>query len=483
MTTRRQFIKMAGAGALIPSAWSQGSMAAPATPGSVTTPLQTGEVVVDLAGTLIKTLGYNGQIPGPEIRITEGERLRVPVTNTISESTLVHWHGISLVNNMDGTKLVQDPIAPGDRFDYDFVVPEAGSHWYHSHYGMQADMGMYGALIVEPRHEPLSYDREYTLVLDDWSDGIETGQSHGSDLAPTPEEEQATAPTGRRAGGYGSFSGGLAAWEDFEDELANTVSFGGRAYPFMLVNAKPPADPAIFDVKRGERIRLRVINAAADTAFRFAVAGHKMTVTHTDGMPVQPVDTDTIRIGMSERYDVIITADNPGAAQIGFMPEGKNGFGRAILRYTDAATSSLPPADFQPPELEQQLLSYDDLTSIFPAKVARNSTPDRVYNMTLHHTNIDVEGLHPDDPIMVSKGEIIRFNIRNESDNWHPMHMHGHHFHLANAGRPLKDVAVVAPRGSEYTWEWHADNPGKWMIHCHNLYHMKDGMMRTIFYE
>lgn len=479
MTSRRQFIKMAGAGAMFPSAWAMRAAATPAAPGMVTVPFDVGEVVVDLAGTLVKTVGYNGTVPGPEIRIKEGETLRVPVTNNLSEPTLVHWHGISLINSMDGTKLVQDPIEAGDKFDYEFVVPEAGSHWYHSHFGKQADMGCYGALIVEPHNEDLSYDREYTLVLDDWTDGIEAGNSHD-----TSEEATAAIPApAARTGGSRRFSRDPSAWAAFEKEVADTVSFGGRSYPFLLVNAKPPADPAVFDVRKGDRVRLRIINSAADTAFRFAVDGHKLIVTHNDGMPVEPVETDTIRIGMAERYDVIIEANSPGIAQMGFLPEGKNGFGRALMRYVDAPDTTVPPVDAKPAELEKRLLTYDSLVSTFPAKVARGSVPDRVYNLTLHHTNIDVEGLEPDEPMMVSEGEIIRFNIRNESDNWHPMHMHGHHFHLANAGRPLKDTAIIAPRGGEYAWEWHADNPGKWMMHCHNLYHMKDGMMRLVYYE
>lgn len=466
MISRRKFLTMAGVGASVPITWAIGSSG-----GAVgaTVPIEVGKMTVDLAGTLVETLGYNGGLPGPEIRLKEGEVLRVPVVNKTSEQTLIHWHGISMENAMDGTPLTQDPIEPGGRFNYEFIVPEAGSHWYHSHIGVQADYGMYGALIVEPRHEDLSYDREYTLVLDDWGHGVKA----------KPVQASGAGSVGARVGGYGRYARQSQDWKEPEA----LINFGGRAYPFLLVNGRPAEDPAVFDVRRGDRVRLRVINAAADTAFRFAVADHRLTVTHSDGMPVEHVTVDTVRIGMAERYDVIFQANGSGLSQIGLLPEGKAGLGRAVLRYVDSAGTVAPPPDLRPAEFEKRMLSYDDLIGTFPAKVARNSAPDKVFNMTLHHTDIRIDGLGKDDPIVVAKGDIVRFNIRNESGNWHPMHLHGHHFHLANAGRALKDTAVVRSKDGELSLEWHADNPGKWMFHCHNLYHNKDGMMRGIYYE
>ncbi|WP_050595823.1 multicopper oxidase family protein [Rhizobium leguminosarum] len=242
-------------------------------------------------------------------------------------------------------------------------------------------------------------------------------------------------------------------------------------------------DPAVFDVRQGDRVRLRIINAGSDTAYRFAVSGHALTVTHSDGMPVEPVTVDTIRIGMAERYDVLIDAASPGLFQIGVLPEGKNGFGRALLRYAGVNFAAAPPVDEKPVELDRRLLDYADLRGTFPPKVRAGSNVTRTFNMTLRETDIDVEGLNRDDPIVVSTGDVVRFNIRNESANWHPIHLHGDHFHFANAGRPLKDTAIIRSKDGEMSWEWRADNPGKWMMHCHNLYHHKDGMMRNIIYE
>lgn len=465
--TRRELLMMAGAGAgaLALGACSGITLAGTSQLGPVTTlVLDAGQVRLDLEGTPVETWGYNGTVPGPEIRLREGETLRVPLRNGLSDPTTVHWHGISLVNAMDGAPfLTQAPVEPGAGFDYEFVVPEAGTHWYHAHVGHQLDRGLYGALIVEPRHEELSYDREYTLLLDDWRDGLddrpESSTGHG-------DHDATVSPA-------------------LPDDPRERVSFGGRFYPLTLVNTRPPADPFTLDVRRGERIRLRVINAAADTGFRFAIGGHRLTVTHTDGMPVQHVAVDAIRIGMGERYDVLLDADAPGAWQVGVMPEGRTGYGRAILRYLDAAGSTAPPPDLHPTELDGRLLTYDDLVNTGKQETPAAGSPDRTFALTLSGTDILADGLDPTEPFLVDSGEWVRFTLRNESMKWHPMHLHGHHFRVSTAGGngPIKDTAAVPARGGELTFDWRADNPGAWMFHCHNHYHMEDGMMRTVTYR
>lgn len=447
MITRRRFLAMAGAGAGL---LAVGGCSGPAT----TVGLDAAPVGLDLAGRIASTWGYNGAVPGPEIRVREGATLRVPVRNRLPEPTSVHWHGISLVNAMDGTPgLTQDPVAPGAGFDYEFVVPEPGTHWYHSHSGHQLDRGLYGAVIVEPRREELAYDREYVLLLDDWRDGLprEPGD-HSGHRMPTDDD-----PLGR-------------------------VSFGGRAYPLVLINARPPADPTVLEVRRGDRVRLRVINAAADTGFRFAVGGHRLTVTHTDGMPVAPVTVDAVRLGMGERVDVLLDAASPGAWPVAAVAEGRGGLGRAVLRYVDAPASAAPPVDARPPELDGRLLDYADLVGTSDPHVPVAGTPDRTVALTLQGT--DIGSPLGDGPIAVSAGQWVRFTLRNDSAKWHPMHLHGHHFRVTGPdGRgPRKDTAAVPARGGELTFDWRADNPGNWMFHCHNNYHMEDGMMRTITY-
>lgn len=457
--TRRQFLGLtAAAGAALLAGCSGGAppAAVPPAPGGLR--LAAAPMRVDLAGRRITTWGY-GTLPGPEIRLRAGDLLRVELENELPEDTTVHWHGLAPPNRMDGVpRLTQDPVAPGRRFTYEFPTPVAGSFMYHAHVGMQLDRGLYGPLVVEPRSEELAYDREYTLMLDDWRDGLDDHAGHRS-----PGDD-----------GDG----------DDDPDPGDAVSFGGRAYPLLLVNGRPPEDPPVLEARAGDRIRLRVMNIAADTGFRFAVAGHRLTITHTDGMPVEPVVVDALRLGMGERYDVLVgPVPRGGAWQIGVRAEGRSGWGRAVLRYTGSAASSPPPVAERPAELDGRLAGYEELLAREPLALPRG-TPDRHYDLVLSGTQIGGQS-HPDaDPLPVAEGEWVRLTMRNTSAKWHPMHLHGHHFQvLTPTGRgPVKDTVAVAARGGVVAFDFLATNPGDWLFHCHNHHHMEDGMVRVVRY-
>ncbi|TFV90265.1 multicopper oxidase family protein, partial [Blastococcus sp. CT_GayMR20] len=329
---------------------------------------------------------------------------------------------------------------------------------YHAHVGVQLDRGLYGPLIVEPRNEPLAYDGEYTLMLDDWRDGVDDHADHG-----TPAGEGVAQP---------------------DLDPTDVVSFGGRAYPLLLINGRPPDDPPVLQARPGDRLRLRVMNIAADTGFRFAVAGHRLTVTHSDGMPVEPVTVDALRLGMGERYDVLVDAVQPGGAwQVGVEPEGRAGWGRAVLRYSGSGSSGPPAVAERPVELDGRLLQYADLLAVEPLQLPAGA-PDRLYDLTLTGTQIGGQSYPDANPLPVTEGEWVRITMRNTSSKWHPMHLHGHHFQvLAPGGRgPVKDTVAVPARGGEVTFDFLAGNPGRWLFHCHNHHHMEDGMLRLVEY-
>jgi FtsP/CotA-like multicopper oxidase with cupredoxin domain len=414
-------------------------------------------MTVDLAGRTARTWGY-GTLPGPEIRLRAGDVLRVHVENELPEGTTVHWHGLAPPNAMDGVpRVTQQPIAPGETFTYEFETAVPGSFMYHAHAGMQLDRGLYGPLVVEPRSEPMAYDDEFVLMLDDWQDGLD--DAHAQHGAGTGEPGDDRDP-------------------------GQEVSFGGRRYPLLIVNGRPPDDPTVVEARRGDRIRLRVMNIAADTGFRFAIAGHRLTVTHADGMPVEHVTVDALRLGMGERYDVLVDLTQPGGAwQIGVQPEGRAGWGRAVLRYRDGGAAETPPPDERPAELDARLLQYGDLLAVAPLQLPAG-TPDRFYDLTLSGTQIGGQSYPDADPLPVAEGEWVRVTMRNTSAKWHPMHLHGHHFQvLATGGRgPVKDTVSVPARGGEVTFDFLATNPGRWLFHCHNHHHMEDGMVRVVEY-
>ena len=451
--TRRGFLAgSAAAGvALLTGCGATAPSAAPAVR------LRPAPMTLDLAGTEARTWGY-GTVPGPEIRLRAGEVLRVRVENGLPEDTTVHWHGLAPPNAMDGVPdVTQRPVAPGGEFLYEFPTPVAGSFMYHAHVGVQLDRGLYGPLVVEPRQEPLAYDREYTLMLDDWADGLDRHAAHGDEGpgAPTTTDPRAV------------------------------VSFGGRRYPVFLVNGRPPQDPMVVEGRRGDRLRLRVMNIAADTGFRFAVAGHRLTVTHTDGMPVEPVPVDALRLGMGERYDVLVDLRQEGGTwQISAQPEGRPGGTRAVLRYSGSPASSAPPAAERPGELDGRLVGYDALLATKPLALPAGE-PDRVFDLTLDGTQINGQSYPDADPLPVTDGEWVRLVLRNTGAKWHPMHLHGHHFQVRTpSGRgPVKDTATVPARGGEVAIDFLAANPGRWLFHCHNHHHMSDGMVRLVDYR
>ncbi|MGQ0631534.1 MAG: multicopper oxidase family protein [Sporichthyaceae bacterium] len=466
-------------------------------PGSAAGTLAAAPVEIDLAGTVVTTWAYNGVVPGPEIRLRRGEVLRARLTNALAEETTIHWHGITVPSAMDGVPYVsQAPVQFGEEFAYEFAVPDAGSHMYHAHVGHQLDRGLYGPLIVESdEDEPMAYDREYTLMIDDWRDGLGVTEAgvHGGGHSATP--------TGEPSGGGPRIRFGLgettpstgpsgAPADDTEPDAPTDAGanpgerLGGRVYPMYLINGRPAADPPTLEVRSGERVRLRLMNIAADTGFLVAIAGHSMTITHTDGAPVQPVTVDAVRLGMGERYDVVVSATNPGVWQLAAMPEAKRGFARAVLRYVEAPASTPPPLDLRPSELSGRQVGYDEL--VYAGSRDRPSgEPDREHELTLTSTSRINGQRYPDaDPLEVAAGELVRIRLTNTATIGHPMHLHGHPFWVATPGGngPLKDTALVDPNGGVASFDFVADNAGTWMFHCHNHYHMENGMARLFDY-
>ncbi len=413
---------------------------------------------IDLAGQRAATWAYGDTVPGPLLRATAGDRITVAVRNDLPQVTSVHWHGIRLRNDMDGVPgHTQEAIAAdGGTFTYDFITPDPGTYFFHPHVGVQLDRGLYAPLIIDDPAESGDFDKEWVVVLDDWLDGI----------MGDPDTELETL----RRNGSGMMGQG--------SEIA---------YPFYLVNGRPPADPETFQAAPGERVRLRIINASSDTVYRVALGGHRLKVTHKDGIPTLPKETDAIIIGMGERYDFSTTVGD-GAFPLVAMAEGKSGQAYAVLR--TSASAAAPPPDVQPDELARgilwaPLLSGDD--HVPRGQERAGDKADRTITIQLgvrggrYVWTMNGKTFEEADPFVVSRDEVVRIIWQNMSHMPHPMHLHGHSFRLTDGGS-WHDTVLVGPMGAVAA-QFVADNPGAWMMHCHNIFHAEAGMMATLGYR
>jgi FtsP/CotA-like multicopper oxidase with cupredoxin domain len=305
---------------------------------------------VEIGARRVSTCTYDGGLPGPEVRLRQGRPVRIRVDNDLEEPTTIHWHGIRLrENDADGVPgLTQDAIAPGDSYLYEFTPPDAGTFFFHSHAGMQLDRGLYAPLIVEAADETLDYHREAVLVIDDWLDGVNgtpeaqlealrvSGMAMHGMAGRGPAPAQPFGPVRGRRATSGVFMANLA--------LAGGLDADDVDHPLHLINGRPPEAPFQLDVRRGKRVRLRFINAAADTIYAVFVEGHELRVTHADGLPVEPVATDALLMGMAERFDALIEPRGEGGARVIAIPLGKRGRAVANMRLADSRGRT-PPAD------------------------------------------------------------------------------------------------------------------------------------------
>ena len=401
--------------------------------------------------------GFGGTSPGPEIRVLQGARVQRRLVNSLTQPTSVHWHGIRNDNAMDGVPdLTQAAVAPGDTFDYDFVAPDAGTYWYHSHFNTteQMDRGLYGALIVEEA-DALDIDREEVLILDDWL------------MQETGEVDP-----------------------DFEAQMSR--SHGGRNGNFVTTNSLyQPVLPA----KKNERMRLRLINAANARIFPLALQGLSGWVVAYDGMPLAKPERieDIFLLAPAQRIDLIVdvTASEGEAAalvwanqeqpqiQVGFEVKGE---ASSVAR---AAPLALPAND------EASMI---DLNSASQAKLvmaggAMGSLREAELNGEMKSFRQiagenqfwafnGVVGMTDEPLVDVGLGETVRLKIENETVFPHAMHLHGQHFReVLTDGTfgPMRDTILVDGRANAEI-AFVASNPGKWLFHCHMLSHQDAGM-------
>ncbi|WP_068397283.1 multicopper oxidase family protein [Kribbia dieselivorans] len=428
---------------------------------------------LDLAGREVTTWAYNGSVPGPLVRANAGDFLRLTLNNRLPADTTIHWHGLRLRNAADGVPgLTQDPVASGEKFVYEFTAPDPGTYFFHPHVGVQLDRGLYAPMIIDDPREPGAYDAEWIIVLDDWIDG--TGTTPDDVLEKLIADGGAADSGGMGGMDHGSM-GGMAAAGPWGDA-------GDVTYPYFLINGKPATDPDHLSAKPGQKVRLRVINAASDTIFAVALGGHRMMITHTDGHTVKPTEVGAFYIGMGERYDVIVTLAD-GVFPLVARPFGKTSGGQAMA-LVRTGKGSRPRADVKPAELAGTILIGSTLQPAESAKLPAKN-PDTTLDLSLEGSmkpyrwgmNGAVYGQN--EPLSVKEGQRLRINVTNATMMTHPLHLHGHTFALPSGLR--KDTVLLAPMQATAI-DLDADNAGDWMVHCHNIYHAEAGMMIALKY-
>ena len=410
-----------------------------------------------IAGKTVSTWAFGDTPSAGGLHVSAGDMLEATFVNKLPSHNTVHWHGLALRNDMDGVHdLTMGSVEAGGQFTYRFTVPDPGTYWFHPHMGLELDRGLYAPLIVEDPHEPLAYDLDVTLMLDDWLDGF----------GRTPEEVLAEM---KKTGGHAHNMGNMAGMGDMSGMSGmgnmgstDTTAMAGMSgmdpyagdvvYPHHLINGRAANDRQTIEAKPGQKVRIRIINAASDTAYRFGIAGHQLTVTHADGFPVEHVTVDHLMIGMGERYDVLVTAGD-GAFPIIAAPEGKaDPYAEAVLRTN---TDASPAAGSWPAELDGKGLSYSMLRTTQPLAARQ---PDRSETIMLTVGSHYVHGINgasfPNStPVVVHQGERLRLVVMNHTMMFHPIHLHGHTFQLASGGAVF-DAITVYPKVGYRILDW-----------------------------
>jgi CopA family copper-resistance protein len=336
-TSRRAFLRAASlvGGAMAVPGWAQSGTGGLATGGDVLSgediKLSIGHAMHRVGGRAGHAIAVNGSVPGPLIRLKEGQKVRLSVTNTLAEDTSIHWHGLLLPFQYDGVPGISFPgIKPGETFVYDFPIRQSGTYWYHSHSGLQEAMGHFGSIVIDPAGvDRVASDREHVLVLSDWS------FMHPHKIYTRLKQNGGNFNFQKQAlssllAGKDQPAAERRMWGQMRMDPTDISDATGAIYTY-LVNGHGPAENWTGLFVPGEKVRLRIINASAMTNFNVRIPGLAMTVVAADGNNVQPVETDEFQIGVAETYDVIVQPTEDRA--YGFIAEGidRSGLVRATL--------------------------------------------------------------------------------------------------------------------------------------------------------
>ena len=557
-------------------------------------------------GRASKAIGINGTVPAPLIRLREGQVVRLNVINELDVDSSLHWHGLLVPPQFDGVPGISFPgIKPRSSYLYEFPVKQNGTYWYHSHSGMQEQLGLYGPIVIDPAGaDPVQADREHVIVLSDHSQLSPEAIFRAMKVNPGHFNHQRQTLGGLLAGRDQTAKERLM-WGRMRMDPADISDATGAAYTY-LVNGHGPMDNWTALFTPGQRVRLRVINASSMTTFNVRIPGLRLTVVQADGQNVTPVTVDEFQIGVAETYDAIVTPLEDQAYTLVGEAIDRSGMARATLAPRAGMTAEVPRLRDRPlatmkdmgmdmgemsgmgakrgvdssaeqnasaklatagaampapataaalhdmdrssmPGMDHSGMAGMDMSggghamdmgamnmrdfSVAPGvkqgpgvqtisamPVDRTGEPgqgladvghkvlvyrdlmalDRNPDVRAPSRSLDIhltgnmerfmwsfDGVKMSDtmePFAFIEGERVRVNLINDTMMGHPIHIHGHFFELVTGHgdhAPRKHTVMVQP-GSKVTWDFTADAVGDWAFHCHMLYHMMAGMMRTV---
>jgi FtsP/CotA-like multicopper oxidase with cupredoxin domain len=416
-------------------------------------------------GVVIRTFAYNGQVPGPLLRLKEGVPVTIDVTNATEKEDIVHWHGLATDSLNDGAMEEGSPmIAPGSTLRYRLVPRPSGTRWYHTHAsakdGATEDLtrgtysGQFGFLLVEGSNEPAAYDQEVNLAIHHWE----------PQFVPMVETMRSVS--------------------------ANKPQTSGSdvGYKYATINMHTLGEGEPIRVRQGQRILLRLLNASATENVVLALPGHSFKILAMDGNPV-PISrsVEALSLAVAERVDAIVEMNHPGVWVLGSTLQESRQMGLGIV--VEYEGRSGPPMWMDPAPVQWD---YTQFAGKVPVQ-----EPEKTYTMTfrdagaLNGSQFDTWTINDDawpdiKPLEVQKGKRYRLLFRNASGDQHPMHLHRHTFELTSVGGIStsglrKDVVNVMPLDTVAV-DFVADNPGDTLVHCHQQLHMDYGFMQLIKY-
>jgi FtsP/CotA-like multicopper oxidase with cupredoxin domain len=505
------------------------------------------DTVVNFTGKPKRAIAVNGQIPMPTLTFTEGDTAEIVVHNQLTESTSLHWHGLFLPNKEDGVPyLTQMPIKPNTTHTYRFPIIQHGTHWYHSHSGLQEQIGMYGSFVMNKKPD----DKTFRNGIDDLPT-IPIILSEWTDYKPENVHRMlhnATDWFAIKKGATQSYSEAIKQGyfkTKFQNEWKRMTAMdvSDVYYDKFLINGN--VEKTFGNLKAGDKVRLRISNAGASTYFWLNYAGGKITVVANDGNDVEPVEVDRLIIAVSETYDVVLTI--PENMSYELMATSEDRIKSTSLWLGDGMKMSMKPMPklkyFEGMQMMNGMMKMDgsmddmgmdmslqqmDMNTVMYPEISGGgqtddseethkhhyspsgklvtlnysmlkspnptSLPNRetkilkfelTGNMNRYVWSLDNKVVSETDKILIKKGENVKIILYNGSMMRHPMHLHGHDFRLLNGQSefaPLKNVVDIMPMETD-TLEFNANVEGDWFFHCHILYHMMSGMGRVFTYE